>query len=234
MTSATNPQLILIVEDEPKIANVLVDYLKAAGFDATCLFNGLEVSTVVREKQPSLILLDLLLPGRNGLEVCRELRTFTNIPIIMVTALVEEIDRLLGLEIGADDYICKPFSPREVVARVKTVLRRPVLQTGTKVNSQQVIGPFIIDEDCMRISYFEQKLDFTVSEFRLLHYFLKNPGRVYSREQLLIALHGTDDESFDRAIDTHIKNIRKKLSKISPNTNVLRSVYGVGYQLDLD
>ena len=221
---------ILIVEDEPKLAAVLADYLHDAGFATVQLGNGLDVAPFVREHSPQLLLLDLMLPGRGGLEVCREVRTFSIVPIIMVTALVEEIDRLLGLELGADDYICKPFSPREVVARVKAVLRRPPLVTG----AGQRVGAFLLDEARMRISFHGQRLDLTTSEYRLLRRLLLHPGRVYSRTQLLVELHGTDDESFDRAIDTHIKNLRKKLASVSSDTSVLRSVYGVGYQLDTE
>lgn len=222
---------ILIVEDEPKIAAVLADYLRAAGYIPTVLSNGRDVVPFVRAHAPQLVLLDLMLPGQGGLEVCRELRTTSTVPIIMVTARVEEIDRLLGLELGADDYICKPFSPREVVARVKAVLRRPPLATAVPTPQDKA---FVLDEGRMRISFHGQRLDLTSSEYRLLRKLLLHPGRVYSRAQLLVELHGTDDESFDRAIDTHIKNLRKKLASIHPDTSALRSVYGVGYQLDID
>lgn len=222
---------ILIVEDEPKIAAVLADYLRAAGYTPALLTNGRDVAPFVRSHTPQLVLLDLMLPERSGLEVCRELRTFSAVPIIIVTALVEEVDRLLGLELGADDYICKPFSPREVVARVKAVLRRPPL-TGATAGPQ--VGAFLLDEGRMRISFHGQRLDLTTSEYRLLRKLLLHPGRVYSRAQLLIELHGTDEESFDRAIDTHVKNLRKKLASVDAEANVLRSVYGVGYQLDTD
>jgi two-component system, OmpR family, response regulator BaeR len=227
---------ILIVEDEPKIARVLADYLSAAGFRSSRLSNGLEVSAFVRQHSPSLVLLDLMLPGKTGLEVCRDLRAFTDVPIVMVTALVEEIDRLLGLELWADDYVCKPFSPREVVARVKAVLRRPraAPASGPDDDGARSIGPFSLEEPRMRITFHGQRLELTTSEFRLLRRFLLSPGRVYSRAQLLTELHGTDDEAFDRAIDTHVKNLRKKLARVAPETNVLRSIYGVGYQLELE
>jgi two-component system, OmpR family, response regulator BaeR len=173
-----------------------------------------------------------MLPGKSGLEICRELRAFSAVPIIMVTALVEEVDRLLGLEIGADDYICKPFSPREVVARVRAVLRRPPPPAPSAALG---VGPFGLDEERMRIRVRGQRLELTTSEYRLLRQLLIRPGRVYSREQLLVALHGVDDESFDRAIDTHVKNLRWKIGKIDPAAAaLLRSVYGVGYQLDAE
>lgn len=238
MGPATMPQessrtaQILIVDDEPKIAAVLADYLRAAGYTAAQLHNGLDIIPFVQRHEPQLILLDLMLPGRGGLEVCRELRTFSAVPIIMLTALVEEIDRLLGLELGADDYICKPFSPREVVARVKAVLRRSSPSQNREPG--QRLGAFILDEERMRISFQGQRLELTTSEYRLLRKLLLQPGRVYSRAQLLVELHGTDDESFDRAIDTHIKNLRKKLAQVDRDASVLRSVYGVGYQLETD
>jgi two-component system response regulator BaeR len=169
-----------------------------------------------------------MLPGKSGLDVCRELRTFSGVPVIMVTALVEEVDRLLGLEVGADDYVCKPFMPREVVARVKAVLRRPPLALAPE--EPQRVGEFLLDESRMRISYAGQALELTTSEYKLLRKLLRSPGRVFSRAQLLVELHGTDDEAFDRAIDTHIKNLRRRLG---PAASLLRSVYGVGYQLDL-
>ncbi len=237
MKPEPSPPLILIVEDETKIALVLADYLRAAGYASAILDNGTEVASFVRARVPALILLDLLLPGRNGLDVCREVRAFSDVPIVMVTALVEEIDRLLGLELGADDYICKPFSPREVVARVKAVLRRPrtaAVEAPGESTDARTIGPFSLDEPRMRVSFHDQRLDLTTSEYRLLRKLLLPAGRVYSRTQLLVELHGVDDEAFDRAIDTHVKNLRKKLAKIAPESNHLRSIYGVGYQLELD
>jgi two-component system, OmpR family, response regulator BaeR len=190
---------------------------------------------MTEERQAAaLVLLDLMLPGRNGLEVCRELRAWSDVPVIMVTALVEELDRLLGLEIGADDYVCKPFSPREVVARVKAVLRRPRRAVRDESGTTRKVGPFVLDEERMRITFHERRLDLTTSEYRLLRQLIAHAGRVFSRDQLLVALRGASDESFDRAVDTHVKNLRKKLARIDPETNPLRSVYGVGYQLDAD
>lgn len=220
---------ILLVEDEEKIARVLSDYLVAAGYQTAHLSHGSTVAAYVRQHNPQLILLDIMLPGQSGLDVCREVRAFSDVPIIMVSALVEELDRLLGLELGADDYICKPFSPREVVTRVKAVLRRPPMSKES-VATVHTVGPFVLDEPRMRITLEGQALELTVSEFKLLRKLLLNPGHVFSRVQLLVELHGTDDEAFDRAIDTHIKNLRKRLGA---SASVLRSVYGVGYQLDL-
>jgi two-component system, OmpR family, response regulator BaeR len=236
MTSRFAAQLILIVEDEPKIALVLADYLHAAHYATAHLASGLEVAAFVRARQPALILLDLMLPGRSGLEVCREVRSFSDVPIIMVTAMVEEIDRLLGLGLGADDYVCKPFSPREIVARVGSVLRRgrTTVPRDESAGSVHAVGPFVLDELRMRVSYVGQRMELTTSEYRLLRTLVLQPGRVFSRSQLLVELHGADDETFDRAIDTHIKNLRKKLTKIDAASSPLRSVYGVGYQLDLE
>jgi two-component system response regulator BaeR len=227
--SAERP--ILIVEDEEKIAAVLADYLRAAGFTTTHLADGSQVVASVRSNPPQLVLLDLMLPGKPGLDVCRELRAFSDVPIIIVTALAEEIDRLLGLELGADDYICKPFSPREVVARVKAVLRRPRVAIGQAAAPVRTVGPFVLDEARMRIDLNGQHLELTTSEYRLLRKLLLHPGHVFSRSQLLVELHGVDDDAFDRAIDTHVKNLRKRLG---PAARMLRSVYGVGYQLELD
>jgi two-component system, OmpR family, response regulator BaeR len=219
---------ILVVEDEAKIAAVLVDYLRAAGYAPSHLSDGSLVVSYVREHCPQLVLLDVMLPGIPGLDVCRELRGFSDVPIIMITALVEEIDRLLGLELGADDYICKPFSPREVVARIKAVLRRP--RTVRATQAVYTVGPFVVDEERMRITCESEPLELTASEYRLLRKLVLHPERVFSRSQLLVELHGADDETFDRAIDTHIKNLRKRLG---PAAHLLHSVYGVGYRLDL-
>lgn len=222
--------MVLIVEDEAKIAGVLADYLRAAGYSPEILSRGDEVEGFVRAREPALVLLDLMLPGLGGLDVCRALRAFSDVPIIMVTARVEEVDRLLGLDVGADDYVSKPFSPREVVARVKAVLRRPRVIGGPLL----AVGPFEADEEKMRVLFRGERVALTTSEFRLLAKLLKQPGRIFSRAQLLLELRGGDDEAFDRAIDTHIKNIRKKLAKIDPDANPIRSVYGAGYAFELE
>jgi two-component system response regulator BaeR len=220
--------VILVVEDEAKIARVLTESRTAEGFAVAHLSDGREVVPWVRANDPSLVLLDLRLPGLDGLEVCRALRRFSTVPIIMVTALVEEVDRLMGLDVGADDDVCKPFMPREVVARVKAVLRRPRLMglAGDRLR----VGAFELDEARRRISLSGQPLELTGSEYKLLRKLLRAPGRVFSRPQLLAELHGGDDDTYDRAIDTHVKNLRRRLG---PAAGLLRSVYGVGYQLDL-
>ncbi|MFH0789754.1 MAG: response regulator [Pseudomonadota bacterium] len=216
---------ILIVEDEPKLASLLADYLKASGFEPFCLGNGREVVPWVREHKPDLILLDLMLPECDGLEVCKELRTFSHVPIIMVTARIEEIDRLLGLELGADDYICKPFSPREVVARVKAVLRRT--GDGRTIQAQGLV----LDEHRYRATLHGRDLELTAVEFKLLHFLAANPGRLYGRQQLMNQIYQDERIVSDRTIDSHIKKLRKKIGAVSPNEGFIHSVYGVGYKL---
>lgn len=223
------PAEILIVEDEPKLASLLVDYLHAAGLETRVLRNGLEVAPAVRASPPSLVLLDLMLPGLDGLEVCRALRGFTDLPIIMVTARVEEIDRLLGLELGADDYICKPFSPREVVARVKAVLRRLARSSGT--DARQLAG-LRIDADAYRAELDGVALDLTPVEFRLLETLAAHSGRVFSRARLLERLYDDHRVVSDRTVDSHVKNLRRKLAAASPDRDLVHSVYGVGYRLE--
>ena len=219
---------ILIVEDEKKIAELLRDYLKQAGFDIHILSRGDKVIPWIKNNSLDLILLDLMLPGMNGIEVCRDIRKFSQIPIIMITAQTEEIDRLLGLELGADDYISKPFSPREVVARVKAVLRR-VGQSSAAGNEIKAIG-MRLNAETHQIWINEQEVSFTPVEFGLLKVFISNPERVFSREELLNKVQGYDFVGYDRTIDTHVKNLRKKLSKHGID-NAIFSVYGVGYRL---
>ena len=216
--------MILIVEDEPKLAELLRDYLAQASFETTVIDNGLEVVPYVREHKPDLVLLDLMLPGRDGMEICKEIRTFSNLPIIMVTARVEEIDRLLGLELGADDYVCKPFSPREVVARVKSVLRRAGGETTIKAKG------LILDEARYQASLHGVDLDLTAVEFKLLSFLAANPGRIYSRDQLMDKIYTDQRIVSDRTIDSHIKKLRKKISKLNPDEELIGSVYGVGYK----
>ena len=221
---------ILIVEDEPKLAAVVSDYLKAASFDTRIIGDGREVVDAVRADPPDLVLLDLMLPGRDGLEICRELRSFSDLPIVMMTAKVEEIDRLLGLELGADDYICKPFSPREVVARVKAILRRS--QRNDAAESRASAG-LVIDEERYAASYNGQLLDLTPVEFRLLKTLAAASGRVFSRDQLLDNLYNDHRVVTDRTVDSHIKNLRRKLDAVSPEQELIRSIYGVGYKLEI-
>lgn len=219
---------ILIVEDEPKIAALLADYLRSqGGFRTRTVDRGDQVLEVVREEQPDLVLLDLMLPGMDGIEVCKALRSKSNVPIIMVTARVDEIDRLLGLELGADDYICKPFSPREVVARVKAVLRR-------SMNREEGYpeGELEIDEEKFAARINGEDLGLTPVEFALLKTLKSSSGRVFSRDQLMNTMYSDYRVVSDRAVDTHVKNLRKKLAQASGNENMIRSVYGLGYRFE--
>ncbi|AYN29732.1 MULTISPECIES: two-component system response regulator BaeR [Buttiauxella] len=227
-----NTPRILIVEDEPKLGQLLIDYLRAAGYAPELITHGDKVLAFVRQTPPDLILLDLMLPGTDGLTLCREIRRFCEIPIVMVTAKIEEIDRLLGLEIGADDYICKPYSPREVVARVKTILRRCKRQRDPIAADE--ISPLIIDESRFQASWHDKLLDLTPAEFRLLKTLSHEPGKVFSREQLLNQLYDDYRVVTDRTIDSHIKNLRRKLEALDEEQSFIRAVYGVGYRWEAD
>jgi two-component system response regulator BaeR len=216
---------ILIVEDEPKIAALLADYLQAmGGYRTQVLERGDVVLDHVRAEPPDLVLLDLMLPGLDGIEVCKRIRAESPLPIIMVTARVEEIDRLLGLELGADDYICKPFSPREVVARVKAVLRRAGGATDPSAERLE------IDEEKVTASWAGRRLALTPVEFSLLKTLAARPGRVFSRDQLMNEMYPDYRVVSDRAVDTHIKNLRKKLAEAGDGRELIESVYGLGYR----
>jgi two-component system response regulator BaeR len=216
---------ILIVEDEPRLASLLRDYLHSSHYKTECISDGLKVIPSIRENMPALVLLDVMLPGKDGMEVCREIRGFSKVPIIMVTARVEEIDRLLGLELGADDYICKPFSPREVIARVKAVLRRAhgdVLQTRD----------LELDESRNRAVLKGMELELTVVEFQLLKILATDPGRIYSRNQLIDKIYHDHRVVSDRTIDSHIKKLRRKIFDALPDQEFIHSVYGIGYKYE--
>jgi two-component system response regulator BaeR len=223
----TTHHSILIVEDETKIAELLRDYLEAASFAVSCLYQGDGVVSAVKENPPDLILLDVMLPGKDGMEICRAIRKFSSVPIIMITARIEEIDRLIGLELGADDYICKPFSPREVVARVKAVLRRVHPEPDAK---RLVAGPIRLNEETHQVTIDDEDLKLTPSEFGLLKVMMTHPGRVFSRNELINKVQGYDFEGYDRTIDTHVKNLRKKIDSRLPGQEIITTVYGVGYK----
>lgn len=213
---------IYIVEDEPELAALVADYARAAGFDTTIFHDGADALAAIRAMVPSLIVLDLMLPGLDGLSLCRAVRAFSSVPVVMVTARVEEIDRLLGLELGADDYLCKPFSPRELIARIKAILRR----------SGMADSPLSVDSAARRASVHGQLLDLTPTEFDLLAALVRRPGQVFSRAQLLALAHQDNLEVTDRAVDSHIKNLRRKIDAAAPGLEPIRSIYGLGYRFD--
>lgn len=220
---------ILIVEDEPELAKLLGEYLAAAGFQSLVIANGIEADTWLQNHTPLLVLLDIMLPGRDGMEICKNFRKRSQVPVIMVTAKVEEIDRLLGLELGADDYICKPYSPREVVARVKAVLRRYELNQSDAPPS----NPVILDEHSHGVTLNGQTITLTSIEFRLLKILHDNPGRIFSRQYLMDHIYTDYRVVSDRTVDSHIKKMRKKLQVAYPDAEIIRSVYGAGYKFEL-
>ena len=220
------PRTILIIEDEKKLAQLLEDYLIAANFQALQVHDGALAISAIKERQPDLILLDIMLPNKDGIAICKELREFSNVPVIMLTAKVEEIDRILGLEIGADDYICKPFSPREVVARVKAQLRRADLGNKQEIDSDSLVT---LDRDRFVAVVEGQDLTLTPVEFRLLEKLSSSPSRVFSRASLMDNLYDDHRVVTDRTIDSHIKNLRKKLANLT-DSELIHSIYGVGYK----
>ena len=222
------PDKILIIEDEEKLAQLLSDYLKQSGFETAWCADGLSAINSVKETNPTMILLDLMLPGRDGIDICREIRTFSAVPIIMITARVEEIDRILGLEMGADDYICKPFSPREVVARVKTVMRRTHTTTDTRSNG------LTLDSTRFLATLDNTPLDLTAIEFKLLQFLAEHPGQIFGRQALMDKIYQDERIVSDRTIDSHIKKLRKKITTCAPHLQLIHSVYGVGYKFELE
>ncbi|WP_138924935.1 response regulator [Sulfitobacter sp. BSw21498] len=225
MTTAS----ILIVEDEIALAEVVRDYLLTEGMSVEMLSTGAGAVELAQAKQYDLIILDLMLPAVDGLTICRDLRKTLDVPIIMTTAKVEEIDRLLGLELGADDYLCKPYSPRELVARVRAVLRRRPI--GKPTESPVTNDRLIINGDRWQATLDGSHLDLTRREFSVLQALASRPGRVFSRDQLLSLAFPDDTEVFDRTVDSHIRNIRRKIASVS-TWDPIRSVYGVGYAYD--
>ncbi len=225
---------VLVVDDEVQIVRVLRGYLERAGFEVLTAYDGREALRIARQERPDLIVLDLMLPGVDGLDVCRALRKESNVPIIMLTARVEETDRIIGLELGADDYVTKPFSPREVVARVRAVLRRAHPETGA--GSEEVITVRDLRLDVARHVLWvrDQQVDLTPFEFEILRVMMKSPGRVFTRAQLLEATQGFAFEGYERTVDTHIKNLRQKIEKTPRNPEYLLTVHGVGYKIQED
>jgi DNA-binding response OmpR family regulator len=220
---------ILIVDDEPKIVRLVADYLEDGGFSVLTARTGDEALMRVRTDAPDLVVLDLGLPGLDGLDVTRAIRRNGELPIIMLTARDDETDRIIGLELGADDYVTKPFSPRELVARVRGVLRR---HSGAGGESEVLrIGDLELDLPRMRVTRDGSPVDLTATEFSMLSHMARQPGRVFTRSQLLDAIHGVAFESYERAIDAHVKNIRRKLEPDPRAPRYLLTVYGVGYRL---
>ena len=219
---------ILIIEDDAKIAALLNDYLIASGYQVEHRSTGLSGLEAIRNNTPDLVLLDLMLPELDGIEVCRQTRLFSQVPIIMLTARVDEVDRLLGLEVGADDYVCKPFSPREVVARAKVHLRR-----SSHLKTSETSPRCRVDRNQMCIFFDGVMLNLTPVEFRILAELMTYPERVFSRQQLLDFAHEDQRDVNDRTVDSHIKNIRRKLQQQLPGQEYLHSVYGVGYRFEM-
>jgi two-component system response regulator BaeR len=218
-----NPELF-IVEDEPELAALVADYARAGGFEPVLFDDGAKALQALRTAAPALVVLDLMLPGLDGLSLCRSLRRFSNVPVVMVTARVEEIDRLLGLEAGADDYLCKPFSPRELMARIKAILRRAGAGQPRAIE---------VDESSRRVAIHGKALDLTPSEFAILVVLAGRPGQVFSRAQLLDHAFPGNLDVTDRAIDSHIKNLRRKIEAAAPGLDPIHSIYGLGYRFDL-
>lgn len=219
-------QHVLIVEDETKIASLLKDYLAQSGFETAVIHDGSKVEDWLENNSTSIMLLDLMLPGKTGIDICKDVRKDSSLPIIMITAKVEEIDRLLGLELGADDYICKPFSPREVVARVKTVLRR------TEESENLSEKGLILDQNTYKATIDGQNLNLTAVEFQLLKVLSDQPGRIFSRSVLVDKIYNDGRVVSDRTIDSHIKKLRKKIAEQLPDVELIHSLYAVGYKFE--
>ena len=226
MSLPARERTVLIVEDDAKIADMLANYLHMHGFLTELCGDGRDALRRLRSSEPALVLLDLMLPGLDGLAVCSALREFSSVPVIMVTARIDEIDRLLGLDTGADDYICKPLSPRELVARVKALLRR---SEGALTRAGQPAG-LSVNDGRQQIEWLGQPLPLTPVEFRLLRLLLSRPGHIFVRSRLLDSVHEDLRDVSDRAIDSHIKNLRRKLEQAGVADVGISSVYGVGYR----
>jgi DNA-binding response OmpR family regulator len=222
------PKSVLVVDDEPKIIEVVGDYLRSAGYSVTTAADGEAAVASARARPPDLVVLDLGLPGLDGLDVARELRRASQVPIIMLTARGEETDRVLGLELGADDYLVKPFSPRELLARVRAVLRRA---EGPQTERERfVVGDVTVDTIRREVTVGDRMVELTATEFDLLVELAGQPGRVFTRSQLLGTIHGVVVESYERAVDAHIKNIRRKLEPDPHRPRYVLTVHGVGYR----
>jgi len=225
---AMEKQHILIVEDEVKIAELIRKYLKLEGYESTHAQNGNEAISLFHKTTPDLIVLDIMLPDIDGFDVCKRLREYSEVPIIMLTARVEEVDRLMGFGMGADDYVCKPFIPRELVARIRAVLSRTLRHNEQKVLK---VGSLTLDIAQYKLTVGSTEIRLTQNEFSLLKIMMLSPNKVFSRQELLTTTQGQFVDIYERTVDSHIKNLRKKLAQVAPEKNFIESIYGIGYKL---
>lgn len=228
MTDSIAPR-VLIVEDEPDLAQLLNEYMQAAQYSTTVINNGTDANDWLQANEVDIVLLDLMLPGMSGLDICRNIRKASDVPVIMITAKVEEIDRLIGLELGADDYICKPYSPREVVARTKAVLRRTLTDTPSSEEQSQSV---VLCEEHSSVIVHKQEIELTQIEYRMFKLLFEQPGRIFSRQFIMDNIYTDYRVVSDRTVDSHIKKLRKKLQAAAPEQDIIRSVYGAGYKFE--
>jgi len=223
---------ILVVDDDPKTVSLVKLYLENDGHKVLCAYDGVEALRLAREERPHLVILDLMLPGLDGLQICRTLRAESDVPLIMLTAKTTEGDKLTGLELGADDYVTKPFSPRELAARIKAVLRRTASESLERGPAQVAYGDFEMDFQRYAVTVAGRAVDLTPTEFRLLGALVRAAGQVLSREQLVEKVLGSDFDGFDRTIDVHILNLRRKLGDDPAHPRYIKTVYGAGYKFE--
>ncbi|TMO30000.1 MULTISPECIES: response regulator [Pseudoalteromonas] len=231
MSETLAKQHILVIEDEVKIAELIEKYLYLEGFKTSLIHDGNCALDAVNELNPDLIILDIMLPGTNGIELCSKIRQYSDVPIIMLTARVEEIDHLIGFDVGADDYVTKPFKPKELMARVKAILKRRRMPTNKP--STFTAGNIIVDPSEYKVLVKNEELKLTINEFSLLKILIASPNKVFSRQDLLTMTQGKYFESYERSIDSHIKNLRKKLIQADPDSHYIESIYGVGYKFKI-
>jgi two-component system response regulator BaeR len=231
MSETLAKQHILVIEDEVKIAELIEKYLYLEGFKTSLIHDGNCALDAVNELNPDLIILDIMLPGTNGIELCSKIRQYSDVPIIMLTARVEEIDHLIGFDVGADDYVTKPFKPKELMARVKAILKRRRMPSSKP--STFIAGNIIVDPSEYKVLVKNEELKLTINEFSLLKILIASPNKVFSRQDLLTMTQGKYFESYERSIDSHIKNLRKKLTQADPDSHYIESIYGVGYKFKI-
>ena len=222
---------MLLVEDEPRIASTICKYFELESYQYTALASGEQVVATIKEKQPDLCILDIMLPDVDGIRLCREIRTFSSLPIIFLTAKVEEVDRLIGFDAGADDYVCKPFSPKELMARIAVWLKRST--AAAPDDAQLVFDAIVMNIERFTVTVNEQAVKLTLNEFNILRALMEYPEKVFSRRELLYAVKQRELDIYERTIDSHIKNLRKKLAAASAENNYITSIYGVGYSLSV-